>query len=88
MKQKYVKCASKDEWDFVTEKLNRNCPGVDFKRFGDCINIEYPSCSNFAENDDRTIVYSFEEWLNLNGYVIEKEDYTYLIPILERLNIK
>lgn len=79
--KKYVKCETQEQWDYAVKKLGRKS-SVPYKRCGDCINLNFPSNSQFKGLNE---AYTFQEWLDLNNYTFEEEfkvgDYVYLDKI-------
>jgi len=69
-----VHCQSKEEWDFVSEKINYKFI-TNFKLgYNDTININANccECKRFYDNSNYNLL-SFQEWCDLNGYKMENK---------------
>ena len=70
--KKYVKCDTQEQWDFVKTKYNQNtCSSLFYEnRY---IDLTLPGNSYYNhELTEPYKLYTFQEWLDLNGYTFEE----------------
>ena len=74
-----VHCKTREEWDFVKNKINYHFDHYGFKEYNSDSCIVLNSYNHFgslgwAEKNNYQIL-SFQEWCDLNGYVMEKSKF-------------